>query len=432
MRLSSRREKPRVLHGICSLLLLFSSFCMAEVPATLESLIASALQAHPGIQAQQARLQGAKADVDAADWQFFPTLSLAVEQANASASDSSYQGDKQVSTVRLQQPLWTGGRLTAGKDKAEAGVIVSRSSLAAVGQQLALQVVQAYSEWLAAHLKIQAQEKNLTTHNRLHERVSRRLEQGASSESDVVLAVGRLKSVVAELSLASMQRDIALARLGQLVGHEVDDFALSAAIAAPRPVSSDLQTLVGLALAVNPDIQKAQAQADVQEYVIAERKADLSPEVYVRAERQYGNYTYGDVPPENRVLIGFSSRFGAGLSSLSNIESAKSLQRAALAEVDVQKRLVTERVLADYSLAFSSQTRLSALRESLDAAGEVSNSYDRQFLAGRKSWLDVMNAARELAQTEVQLADIDAAQVVASWRLAIYTESLAGLGGSMQ
>lgn len=405
---------------------------MAETPATLEWLIASALQAHPGIQAQQARLQGAKADVDAADWQFFPTLSLAVEQAHTSASNTSYQGDERVSTVRLQQPLWTGGRLTAGKDKAEAGVVVSRSALAAAQQQLALQVVQAYSDWLAAHLKIQAQEKNLATHTRLRERVTRRLEQGASSESDVVLAVGRLKSVVAEISLARMQRDIALSRLGQLVGREIDELELSAAVSAPRPVSADLQTLLGLALSVNPDIQKAQAQADLQEHVIAERRADLSPEVYVRAERQYGNYTYGDAPPENRVLVGFSSRFGAGLSSLSNIESAKSQQRAALEEVEVQKRLVNERVMADYSLAVASQIRLGALRESLGAAGEVANSYDRQFLAGRKSWLDVMNAARELAQTEVQLADIDAAQVMASWRLAIYTESLAGIGESTQ
>jgi hypothetical protein len=34
-----------------------------------------------------------------------------------------------------------------------------------------------------------------------------------------------------------------------------------------------------------------------------------------------------------------------------------------------------------------------------------------------------MNAARELAQTEAQIADIRAAQVVATWRLAILTNS---------
>jgi adhesin transport system outer membrane protein len=51
----------------------------------------------------------------------------------------------------------------------------------------------------------------------------------------------------------------------------------------------------------------------------------------------------------------------------------------------------------------------------------VSGSYERQFLAGRKSWLDVMNAARELAQTETQLADLVSTQVLVTWRLVLNT-----------
>ena len=43
---------------------------------------------------------------------------------------------------------------------------------------------------------------------------------------------------------------------------------------------------------------------------------------------------------------------------------------------------------------------------------------------------DVMNAARELAQTEAQLSDTQAAQVVVSWRLAIGTRGLAAVLGA--
>jgi len=411
------------------LLFLLPSFCIAKSSETLEGLISSALQDHPAIQAQQDQEQAAKADVDAAAWQFYPTPSVSVEKAHTNASDISYQGSGTVSVLRLQQPVWTGGRLTAGKQKAEAGVVVSETALEEVRLQLALRVVQAYSEWLAAHLKIQANEKNLATHVRLRDQVTRRIEQGASSESDLTLAVSRLQAVAAEISLARAQKDTALARLAQLVGHPIDDAVLSAAVAAPRPVNGGAQTLLGLALAVNPSIQKAQAQANVQEAVIAERRADLSPEVYVRAERQFGNETFANAPPENRVFVGVTSRFGAGLSTFSNVSSAKLQYQAALAQVEVQSRAVSEQVLADYALAVSSQSRLDALKASLEAAGQVAKSYDRQFLAGRKSWLDVMNAARELAQTEVQLADIESAQVVTTWRLAIYTGGVATVIG---
>jgi adhesin transport system outer membrane protein len=212
-----------------------------------------------------------------------------------------------------------------------------------------------------------------------------------------------------------------------LLGRQIDASALNTAVAAPRPVNADLQTLLNQALSINPTIQRAQAQASVQEAVIAERRSDLSPEVYVRAERQYGNPSYRDASPENRLFIGVSSHFGAGLSSLSNIEGAKLQHRAALEEVEAQNRTVNEQVIADHALAVSSEQRLAALKVSLKAAENVSESYDRQFLAGRRTWQDTMNAVRELVQIEVQIADTQAIQILSSWRLSIYTQGLAAV-----
>jgi len=407
------------------------STCQAE---TLEHLILTALQNHPAIKAQQAHERSAKAGIDSAKWQFYPTPSVNIERVRTRASDRSYPGGSIVSTLRLQQPLWAGGRLTAGVAKAEAGVVASEASLEEVRQQIALRVVQTYGDWFAANLKIQAHEKNLATHVTLREQIRRRIKQGAAAESDLLLVVSRLKSIAADISVARAQQDIALARLGQLLGSPVDvaTLAQAAGLTEPRPVNADLQALLDLARSINPTIHKAQAQAKVQEAVIAERRADLSPEVYVRAERQYGNYLYPNAASENRLFIGINSRFGAGLSSLSNVEDARSQHQAALDEIQVQTRNVSEQVLSDYALTASSESRLDAIKASLEAAEKVSESYGRQFLAGRKTWLDVMNAARELAQNEIQLADIRATWIIASWRLAIYTQGIAVVAGEAQ
>ncbi|MCF7965426.1 MAG: TolC family protein [Methylobacter tundripaludum] len=393
----------------------------------MEQLISSALLDYPTIQARQAQKQAAEAGVDSATWQFFPTPSIAVENTHTSASDPAYQGDDISTTLRLQQPIWTGGRLTAGLKKAEAGVISSQASLDEVRQQLALRIVQTYGDWLAAYLRIKAYDRSMATHVRLRELVKRRVEQGISAENDLILVVSRLESIAADLLVAHAQKDTALARLGQLLGRQIDASALNTAVAAPRPVNADLQTLLNQALSINPTIQRAQAQASVQEAVIAERRSDLSPEVYVRAERQYGNPSYRDASPENRLFIGVSSHFGAGLSSLSNIEGAKLQHRAALEEVEAQNRTVNEQVIADHALAVSSEHRLAALKVSLKAAENVSESYDRQFLAGRRTWQDTMNAVRELVQIEVQIADTQAIQILSSWRLSIYTQGLAAV-----
>jgi adhesin transport system outer membrane protein len=148
------------------------------------------------------------------------------------------------------------------------------------------------------------------------------------------------------------------------------------------------------------------------------------PEVYARIERQYGNYNFPNGEPQNRLFIGLTSRFGAGLSTLSNVEAARSQYAAALTEIEAQRRTVSEQVLSDYSLALSVASRMTSIHASLKAAEDVSASYDRQFLAGRKSWLDVMNAARELAQTETQLADLQSTQLVVTWRLDAYTRGI--------
>ena len=420
-----RRSGARSRPGCIALLLCLCALLPLPAQAqVLEKLIASALASHPAAQGQRALVESSQAGVDSARWQFYPTPSVSVETANASAADPVYQGDRLVSTVRLQQPLWTGGRLTAGMDKAEAGLIQGQASLEEVRLQLGLRVLQAYGDWLSAHLKTLANEKSLSTHVRLREQVKRRLSEGASAESDVRLAVARLEAISADVTAGVTQREIALARLGQLLGHPVDGAALTVAPAAPRALDGSAHAVLERALGISPTVAKAQAQARVQEAVIAERRADLSPEVYARIERQYGNYSFANGAPENRIFIGISSRFGAGLSTLSNIEAARSQHAAALTEVEVQSRTVSEQVLADHALALSVVSRLAATNASLQATEDVSASYDRQFLAGRKSWLDVMNAARELAQTELQWADLKATQVVVTWRLAAYTRGI--------
>lgn len=390
----------------------------------LEQLIASALASHPSAQGQRALVQSAEAGVDSARWQFYPTPSVSVETANASAADRLYQGDNRVSTLRLQQPLWTGGRLSAGMDKAAAGLVVSQASLEEVRLQLGLRVVQTYGDWLSAHLKTLANEKSLATHVRLREQVKRRLNEGASAQSDLVLAVARLEGISADVTAARAQGEIALARLGQLLGSPVDGLALTAVLASPRALNGSAQALLERAIGINPTVTKAQAQARVQEAVIGERRADLLPEVYARIDRQYGDYNVANGAPQNRLFIGLTSRFGAGLSSLSNVEAARRQHAAAMSEIEVQSRTVSEQVLADYALGLSAASRMASIQASLRAAEDVSASYDRQFLAGRKSWLDVMNAARELAQIETQLAELQSTQVVVSWRLDATTRGI--------
>lgn len=400
----------------------------------LDRLIAESLVSHPQVQAQSALLASSQAGVESARWQFYPTPSISVESAKSTNAYGGDQGAGTVSAFRLQQPLWTGGRLSAGLDKAHASYTVSLASRAEVHQQLGLRVTQVYVDWLGAHNKGQVYVKSRAIHLGLSEQVRRRIALGASAESDLTLAQARLDALAADIELASAQARTAIARLVQLLGRPVDERELLALDARAPPVNlapEGLSALNAAALLSSPSVQKSQAFTKVQEATLAERRAELSPELYLRAEQQYGNTnnSVGTESNKRTVLIGLSTRFGAGLSTLSSTQAARSQFEAALADVDTQSRLVTEQVHADFALAVSLQNRLNSLQASMKAAVQVSESYDRQFLAGRKSWLDVMNATRELTQTEAQLADIESVQLGANWRLAIYSKGLESLLG---
>ena len=67
----------------------------------------------------------------------------------------------------------------------------------------------------------------------------------------------------------------------------------------------------------------------------------------------------------------------------------------------------------------NARSRLVSLEKSVAGSDKVLESYQRQFQAGRKSWLDLLNAVRELAQNQYALADARASMVAAMNRLQI-------------
>jgi outer membrane protein TolC len=101
------------------------------------------------------------------------------------------------------------------------------------------------------------------------------------------------------------------------------------------------------------------------------------------------------------------------------VNGAQARYEAALADVDSARISLAEQIQADYAQAQAGQSRLIALAASLESSDDIARAWNRQFIAGRKTWQDVMNAVREQAQLEAQIADAKASQLLLSWRLAI-------------
>jgi len=381
---------------------------------TLNSLIQQAIRTHPSVAQGKADLRAGHQAVKTAKWQYFPTPGVSYERA-FDDDDDGY-----TTVLSLDQPLWSGGRLSAGLDSAYANVSVLTASLAESRRELAFRVVGIYGQWLSASLQRQALEVSESLHQELLERVQRRFDGGVSTGSDLELARGRLQSVKALLAATAAGETSAVTTLAVLTGQELSSAMLAAAPRQPPPelAQGDQALLIG-ALAHSPSIQRAEANIKAARAAVKGQRSTTRPEIYLQFQREFDDFR-----PDSRVQVGIRSQFGAGLSSFSGIAQAREGVSSALALRRSEQLAIRERIRSDLAMLQSFGLRRPALEEAQRTAEQVYQSYTRQFLTGSKSWLDMMNSARDLQGAELQLAEVIAGQLSVEWRLYVLTNPL--------
>ena len=397
----------------------------SAVSPLLPLLLQKVTAEHPQVQSQIQNLQAAGMDLKVAQQASWPTPSISMERVQAQSNDPVYTGSPQVISFRLQQPLWTGGRLTAQSNKAIATQAIEHARLIEIQQNLALKTIQAWVEVVTAQRQQQVLEKSETVQWQLLQKITRRAEQGLSPLNEVNFANLRLIQVRQDRFNALQQEKQAWIRLtqwvpeaknlGQALIHpniylqEVHVHALRPAL--PQWEANSLEN--------SPLIRRLECVAELQLAEMAEKRAALQPEVYVRAEHQRGNYTYANTPNTNRVIVGFSASTGAGFGVAYQLAALQNKHVGVLQEIETARRSVLEAVQTDFWNATAKQSKASMLLLNLESSKEIQAAWERQFINGKKTWNDVMNAARETSQAELAVIENEMAWLQSLARLHI-------------
>ena len=187
-------------------------------PAYLHLLWKKVIQHHPQVLIQVQNLKSTGFDIEVSKQAFYPTPSITLERAQSKGgNDPSYSGTPQIAIYRLQQPLWTGGRLSAQQNKAAANQAIEVARLLEVQQGLALKTLQAWTEVVNFQRQQAALVKTQIELESLQAKIERRAEQGQSTQSEVKLSRLRVSMVKQLLNQTKMQEDLAWLRLKQWV-----------------------------------------------------------------------------------------------------------------------------------------------------------------------------------------------------------------------
>lgn len=386
----------------------------------LHEFILQTIEKHPIVKSSQARVESYRSALKSADWGYFPTPDLSII-GGSSSTRNSMPGDDYEVVFGLNQPIWTGGRITSGRELALAELSSSIAVADKEKQDLTLKVIGIFGEWYSANLTLKALNNSRREHLEFIQQLERRLKQGVASESDLVLAKSRYSSVLASVLTAKTSLDSSRERLSQLSGRSLSNAELSKFISKPLSLSKEDSVLVNSALKLDPNIKLAEAQLLVAESELYREKSNLYPDIFFRAEHQVGSLYSTSLPDESRFFINFRSKLGPGLSNFSNVKNYSFRLDSAIVDVEERKREVVEILSSDLLVVKKFEEEIEELESSIVLMNNLSSSYKKQFLAGKKSGLDVMNHVREASNIEVRLGRQKAIYFTKTWEIGVAT-----------
>jgi adhesin transport system outer membrane protein len=182
------------------------------------------------------------------------------------------------------------------------------------------------------------------------------------------------------------------------------------------------QDPVEQSLSYSPVLKRARGDVEVANIDSARARNAIKPTLYGKFEQRIDDGRYSTSAfPASRVLFGLQYSFGSGLSSLSRIGAAQAQAEGVRLSLDAAREDIRASVRTDLETRYAASQLVESLRLNLMIQEETFASYNRLFLAGRRSWLDVLNVVREVTENERALADAEVQYLLSDYRLQLQT-----------
>ena len=397
--------EPKVEHG--ELAQVSWGEAPEQFPPALEQAIVIVTRNYPSATSARAALRAASSEVRAAKWMRFPSISVETTYRNRSGGSGVGKFDPEIS---VETPIWSGGRVGAGIRRAEASEDASSASYVETLQSLALTTSDTYFEIVRLTQAERLLAESAELHNRLVQTMERRVKYEVSPVADLELARSRAAQIQQQYTATRAQRRTALRILAELVADPSYDLGPVPYYNAGLDLESR-DTLEDQAVFYDPTLRRLRAQVDVAEADTDARRATIMPQV--NAQYSYNDY-FG-----SRVGVVVRAQTTGGLSQFSQVNAAKQRVQAAVDDVRSNEQQLRRDIDTEIIKYEAAKQRALIASDAADTAGRVSESYMRQFIAGRRSWLDVMNGLREAVTARISKADAEVAVMSSAARLVL-------------
>lgn len=397
----------------------------------LDSAIAIAMSANPGLEAAAARVRQAQDRVDQARSTYWPRLDANAAGTRVEVAENIYQ--QNLAAARFFDPAatldnpdevynadltasWTLFDGFARKFTATAAQYGEQSSTAALNDARRLLISAVALSYFSAQLALE----NIAI-ARADEAFNQR--QLADAEARYRVGTGALSDV---LNFQVRENQAKTTRINQEYRYQIALYGLAALLGLPdaklpehvqlarlapetaaeldHPAVSDL---IDQAIVLRPDIQAAAWQVKQTDAQIEVARSDYYPTVSLAgaldAERS-GDAAFEGDDVGNRIQVGLSYNLFAGGLTRARVSEARHRQRELEKRLEELKLDVIAGIRDSVALVATAQAQLALQRESVALVQRTRDLVEKEYNAGQGSLVRLNEAQRDLTTAQSNLA----------------------------
>lgn len=409
---ASLRARSYILGSAVLLILSGPSYSFAQ---TFEEALISAYNNHPQLLAERARLreidetyvqaraQGRLSSNITADTGFLETQ---LTQSSLFGGDSTTSTELEPHSAQVQfvQPVYQGGRVSALKKQAKAGVLVARENLRNIEQNIFLATATAYADVIRDEESARIRRGNVRLLDKQEVASRERFRLGDGTKTDVAQSQSRIAG--AEIGLAQADAQLASSRalFIEAVGYPPSELSTVPTFILPSTVEEAMR----LARQNNPQLIAAKFSEDAGEAAIDLAKSAYRPTIsingsYQVAERQSINISESE---NTSIVAQLTIPLLTGGLTGSQVRAAKHAQTRLSFETRTAERALDRQVAQLWGQLDATRRSLVASQKQVTFSEDALKGVELEKTVGTRTTLDVLDAEEELLNA--QLAAIQA------------------------
>jgi len=389
---------------------------------TLNQIVKESLSSHPSIIADKEAV-GATDDVlDQAIAGYMPTVDMrmsigrenirrnfAVDSLNPLPSVGSLSSTRSDPSITIRQILFDGMGTTARVNRAR---FQRRQALGTLGVTTDTAMVDAATAAIDVRRLqrlLRIVNGNIQFHEIMKNRVAEIVEAGAAPISDLYQVKARLQDTF--VSKANIQADleVAQAKFIEVVGKEPPTM-IKRIFLPSHLIPASPEIAIKMAFEHSNNLKVAKSNVHIAETTHQETASKLVPTLTFEVEGERDRNLNGTTGVQSRLTAMVVARhniFNGGADMARSRETVKRLTEAH-ARLNLVRRQTERTIRATWGEAKSARAKSARLTRLIREKRQVRNTYLTEFTVGKRTLIDILDAANDVFITEATRAAADA------------------------